>query len=418
MTKVSLLAVALSAGTVSSALAQTTTSDEQQANKAEITRDAATRTSLLTNDYGVNRNGGLTVWRQGDSSVTLSGQFQFRYTANFRNGGDGEETYTGGFGVRRAKLVAEADLNETWSVKLQGAFDRNGGSFELEDAWVDWELDDNWTIRAGQFKSPTLREELISSKRQQAVDRSVANETFNLGRTQGIMAIYGTDQWRFYASINDGARSENEDFVDPDEADIALAGRAEYLFAGDWSQLRDFAGWQGQEMAGMAGAAIAWETRGDTGGGNPTGTTMPEGWNLQATLDVQVEGNGWNAFGAFIYDYISPRGGDEVNNFAAVFQGGFFLDENNEIFGRYDFVAPDGDAFGDEDDWFNTITIGWNHYFIPESHASKFQLDFQYFINATTDTGIINGQDLSGIGLLRSQDDGQIAFRAQYQATF
>ena len=168
----------------------------------------------------------------------------------------------------------------------------------------------------------------------------------------------------------------------------------------------------------MVGGALEWESRGDTGGGNPTGSTMPEGWNLQATIDAQVEGNGWNVFGAFVYDYISPRGGDEVNNFGLVLQGGVFFDENNEIFGRWDFVAPDGDAFGDDDDWFNTLTVGWNHYFIPESHASKFQIDLQYFITSTAGTAIVNNQDLSGVGLLRTQDDGEFAIRAQYQATF
>jgi hypothetical protein len=412
MTKVSLLALAMSAGAAAPAFAQVT-SDEVQAHRAEIASDAATRTSLLTNDYAGAERGGVTVWRQGDSSVTLSGQFQFRYTMNIRDGQGAEEDFTHGFSVRRAKLIADADLNETWSVHMQGAFDRDGGAFILEDAWADWELDENWTVRGGQFKTPTLREELVSSKRQQAVDRSATNEAFNLDRTQGVMAMYNADKWRFIGAVTMGAYTSNSDFNSPSNADYAFTGRGEWLFAGDWSQLDDFAGWQGQEYAGLVGAAIHWQDGGSTGVGNVGATSDVSA--IQFTVDTQVEANGWNAFAAFIWNHVDPDGGSETDDLGIVLQGGVFVSDSDELFGRYDVIIPDSDTPGG-DDAFNTLTFGWNHYFIPESHASKFQVDLQWFFNATTDNGLVGAN--TGIGLLDSSEDTQFAIRAQYQATF
>jgi hypothetical protein len=414
MTKHSLLALALFAGTATSAQAQVAGGgagggggDWAEAERAELAADAATRTSLVSG----SEQGLLS--RQPDAGITFSGQFQFRYTLNVRDDEGNEEGFTHGFSVRRAKLIADTDLNETWSVHLQGAFDRDGGSFELEDAWADWELDDSWTLRFGQFKAPTLAEELASSKRMQAVDRSETNEVFNLDRTQGVMAIYTADKWDFMGSFNTGANTDNTEFNGANNADYGFTGRAEWIFGGDRDQLKDFSGWQGQEYAGKAGGAVHYQDGGSTGVGS-VGST-PDVSFIQATVDAQVEGNGWNAFGAFIWNHIDPSGGDELDNFGIVAQGGVFISASDELFGRYDVIVPDSDTPGG-DDSFNTITVGWNHYFIPESHASKFQLDLQWFLNATSDTGLVNANP--GIGLLDSANENQFAIRAQYAATF
>ena len=395
----------LLAGAAMSAVA-VANDDVQQSNRAELATDAATRTSLLTNDYG--------MLRQGDPAVNVSGQLQVRYTANIRDTADGstDESFTHGFSIRRAKIVVDADLNETWSVKLQGAFDRVGGTFILEDAYADWELDENWTVRGGQFKTPTLREELISSKRQQFADRSETNEVFNLGRTQGVMGRYAADQFRIDFMFGTGAGSANTDFNGANNADYAVSARGEYLIAGDWSQLRDFAGWQGQELAAMVGAAVHWQDGGNTGAGNTGSTADAE--LMQLTVDGQVEGNGWNAFAAFIYNSTKMAGGDRMNNFGLVVQGGVFVSESDELFGRYDGVFADSDL--PNDDPFNTVSFGWNHYFIPESHASKFTVDLQWFLNETTGNDLVSAN--TGIGLLNSSEKNQIALRAQYQATF
>jgi hypothetical protein len=370
-----------------------------------LAADAATRTSLLAPDH--------PALVQNGPGVEFGGQFQFRYTVNVRDEEGEEEAVTQGFSASRAKLFVDSDLNETWGVHLQGAFDSDGGAFSLEDAWTDWQLDESLTFRFGQFKVPTLAEELMSSGRLQAIDRSVTNEVFNLDRTQGFMFIYDTDRIRFLGSFNMGAASANTDFNGANNADYAFTGRFEYVFAGDKEQLEDFSGWQGQELAYKAGFAMHAQDGGESGINNTGATANVNAF--QTTGDFQIEGNGWNAFGAIVWNHVEPPGNIHVDNFGVVVQGGVFANPSNEFIARFDVVMPDSVIIGGDDD-FSTITVGWNHYFIPESHASKFQVDLQWFLNATTENGLVNPEP--EIGLLDSSNDSQFAIRAQYSATF
>jgi hypothetical protein len=227
------------------------------------------------------------------------------------------------------------------------------------------------------------------------------------------MAIYEADKMTFMGSFNMGANTDNTEFNAGNNADYGFTGRFEYVFAGDKAQLEDFSGWQGQEMAYKAGAAAHYQDGGSTGVGSVGAT--PDVNAIQLTGDFQIEGNGWNGFAAIIWNHVEPDGGTETDDIGIVLQAGVFATASDEFWARYDGIYPDSDSPGG-DDPFNTISVGWNHYFIPESHASKFQLDLQYFLDATTDNGLVSANP--GIGLLDTSEDGQFAIRAQYAATF
>lgn len=404
----------------SAALAQSTSLDQTRAYAAELTADAQGRSSLLTDGAATDKSS-LLHFQNGDATLDIGGQFQFRNTFNFRDAESmGDEDFTWGHEIRRMKFWFDGDLNETWSYKFQFATNRDGGGVFFEEGWADWHLNDNWTLRGGQFKVPTLREELISSKYQQFADRSLTNEIFNLDRTQGLMLIYEGDQFNLYLSVNDGSGNTslppstsgiNVPFESMAEADIGLTGRGEWFFAGDKSQLDDFAGWQNQDYAGALGGAIHYQTGGETGG--PTAD-----FDLyQITVDVQVEGGGWNAFAAGIWNHVEPEMGDDADTFGIVAQGGFFATPELELFGRWDIIIPDSDAAAD--DPFNTLSAGGTYYFIPNSHASKLTLDVQIFLDDPADTDLVAGTDgVPGIGFLGSDDSGEVAIRCQYQLLF
>jgi hypothetical protein len=166
-------------------------------------------------------------------------------------------------------------------------------------------------------------------------------------------------------------------------------------------------------MAGKAGAAVHFQDGGSTGVGSVGSTADVNA--IQLTGDVQIEGNGWNGFGALIWNHVDPAAGMELDNFGIVLQGGVFATASDEFFGRFDVVLPDSDTPGG-DDAFSTITVGWNHYFIPESHASKVQVDLQWFLESPSNNGLVSANP--GIGLLDSGNDSQFAIRAQYGASF
>jgi hypothetical protein len=383
------------------ALAGSTVGAPADLHTSDIARDALTRASLAEPMQGAA------------DPITFSGLFQFRYVSNVRDEEGAEEGFTHGFSVARTQLVADAALNETWSVHIQGEFGASGGVFALQDAWADWKLDENWTLRSGQFKTPFSRERLHSDARQLAVDRSVENSAFNLNRTQGIQAIYDSDSWRAWLCFNTGASSINNDFNGATNADYAFTGRGEYLFAGDWDQLKDFSGWQGQEAAGSVGVAAHYQSGGSTGVGS-VGSTV-DTTIIALTADAAYEGAGWSVFGALNWQNTDAAAApDSTDDFGALIQGGVFISANTELFGRFDIVVPDSDRAGD--DVFNTITVGVNHYFIPESHASKLTVDLQFFLTAPADNDLVNPNN--SVGLLQSANEGQMALRAQYQAAF
>lgn len=149
---------------------------------------------------------------------------------------------------------------------------------------------------------------------------------------------------------------------------------------------------------------------GDTNPSNPAGSAeMTTG-----TIDYSHVADGWNFFVAGIWQNMDPATGSDTDDFGFVAEGGFFVTDQDELFARWDSIYPDdNNAPADED--FNSITVGWNHYFVPESHAAKFTLDVAWYLDETT-TSIVNTSD--GHNLLADSEDGQLALTAQMQFLF
>ncbi|MCZ7632018.1 MAG: OprO/OprP family phosphate-selective porin [Phycisphaerales bacterium] len=163
--------------------------------------------------------------------LRVGGQVQFRYIANFRDSDDAtdDSDFGGGFETRRTKInFSGTTLSKDLSFRIVAAFDRTGdGAFKLEESWLRYKLGDGWSVRAGQFKLPFLREENVSSSAQLAADRSVANEVFNQDFSEAVEFARESEWWRLLAAVSDGFGSRNTAFFSPKEADVALTGRVE-----------------------------------------------------------------------------------------------------------------------------------------------------------------------------------------------
>lgn len=358
----------------------------------DVVGDAQGRTSLL---------GGQSA------AIRPFAQLQLRYVINSRDEvGPGQEDTAIGFQARRTKIGAEADV-ERFKIKVIGAFDRDGGTFVLEDAIFSWDMDDNWTGQAGQFKLPFLKEESISSTRQLAAERSITNEFFNQDRSQGVMFTFTDENFRFFGAFSDGFGTANTDFTSGAEADYAFTARGEWKWEGDWTSFEDFTNLTG-ETAGAVGAAAHWQD------GGSTFATM-DTQVMALTVDVQYETGQWNLYGAGIWRSIDPAGGTNVDDLGLLAQAGYLFGEerNWEVFARYDLIIPDDDSGGDPDD-FHTLTGGVNHYF--QEHNAKFTADLSWFLTEQTSMGgATNAPASTGTGLLTSGDDSQYTVRVQMQ---
>lgn len=419
-------ALFLVAGLASVAIAQDPTLDQSRAELANMKADAANRTSLLAAGAEAGHDEKGFYMADGENfRLNVGGQIQFRYNMNFRDedsSAGADDEFTHGFQTRRTKLEFWGNvINPNLHYKVVGAFDRDeGGSFQLEDAWVAYDFNENLTMTWGQFKAPFMREELVSSKYQLAADRSTMNEVFNQDRSQGIQLEWHNDNFRILGAFTDGFYTDNTDFTSGAEADFALTGRIEYNTTGDWARYKDFTSWRSADKIGLIfGGAGHWQSEGDTGGTGPLASGGDaEYWAL--TGDIGVEGKGWNLFGSVVWSNVDVDGGIDADNWAFNIQGGVFITNKDELFARWDMIFPDDDLSGSDDDDFTTITFGWNHYFVEESHAAKFTLDLLWYLEATGDFGGSTFAETTstGINLLPSDDDDQWGIRAQFQLLF
>lgn len=391
-TKMLCLIAGSALGWCGAAMAQST--DQGKAYQADLLADAQGKTSMLA--------------APAVGAPEIHGQIQFRYIWNTRDESGDDNDSTAGFQTRRTKIWAEGEIAEGWGYNVRLAFDRDGGSAMLENAYVTYQADDAWQILWGQFKLPFMREELVSSSKQLAVDRSITNELFNQDYSQGVQATFQQDAWRFMGAFSDGFATGNTDFTSGAEADFALTARGEFMGAGEWDNFTDFTSWKEAPFGWMIGGAAHWQSGGET-----VGTVDMDAWAV--TLDASFEGNGWNAFVAGVFRNVDIGAGDDTEDFGWNAQGGIFLSADWELFGRFAQIFPDSDAGGAKT--FHEFAVGFNHYVIPESHAAKFTVDLVVWPNAVDGSNRLVGPN-TGIGLLADTGDPQWALRGQFQLLF
>lgn len=378
----------------------------------DVLADADTRATLLQNGLTAGYDKHFFIGSpDGNFLLQFYGKLQTRYIYNHSDQADVADDDRGGFSVRRMELywkgqVLSPDL--TYKVKL--AANRGTGSVGLDDMIIGYRLTDHWQLSAGQFKAPFLREFLVSSGRQQAVERSYVNHTFNVNRTQGLQLTYSDDTWNVAAMVHDGANSKNRDFH-ADRTDIALTTRGELLLAGDWKQFKDFASWPGDDFGLMIGGAFDYEL-------GETGDVIDQPDVLEYTADLSAEFGGWNVFAAFVGQHISSGGLPGADQFGLLVQAGaFVIQDKMDVFARYEYLDLDGLFYNNRigtmrptaHDEISLLTIGTNYYF--KTHSAKFSLDTVWVLDPLPDGD-------TGAGLLASPGDDQVVLRAQFQLMF
>lgn len=351
----------------------------------------------------------LSVLNTSSANLKLGVQLQFRYDVNLRDDDAlGDDDTTIGFSMRRAKVEGSGAITDSMKGKFVIAFDRATGDAVLEDALVDWDINDTLSATIGQFKLPFAREESVSSKRQLFHERSSANETFNQDRSQGVQLNLAGDAWRAAVAFSDGFNSDNTSFNSDDEADYALTARAEFkLGDAGWKAYDQFTSFRGSPAGAMIGAAAHWQSAGDT---NPSLAENVE--MLGFTADASYMGDGWNLFGSVVW-MNEDDGTDDFDDVGVVVQGGLFFTDQLEGIARWSAVFPDSERTDDED--YSDVALGLNYYIVPESHAAKLTAAVVYAFDATSESIVSTS---TGHNLLASDEDAQIGLTLQLQLLF
>jgi hypothetical protein len=412
------------------AFAQDSTGNQDRAYAAEMMADAQTRTSLLQAG-GSGHDGAFNLSdASGNYRLNIGGFTQFRYYLNFRDGdvgGGGHDSgFTNGFEATRTDLIFSGNvINPNTTFYIRTEFNSNG-DFDLLDAYGKYAFDNGTGLIWGQYRAPVFRETLVAETGQLTAEYSLTGTVFDPDRTQGIAVDYRGDSFYGIFSFNDGGDARNSSYSGTGEADYGLTARVEGKLAGEWNRFDDFTSFRNQDFAALIGGAVHYQQTGNTAaftsGNVPAFQT--QGNAFLYTVDASLEGNGWNVYGAFLGLHSDPDAGSSVDNFGGIIQGGIFVTDNVELFGRWDGLFADEDLGGitsDGDDNLNTFTVGVNNYFVPDSHAAKLTVDLQYLVEQPSATafnlGGINSTN-NTLGLLPDSDDGQFAIRIQMQLMF
>ncbi len=384
----------------------------------------------------------------GDAAtLKVGGLIQFRYHANWRSDGTAtapagtitkDDDFTSGFASGKTKIWMKGNAAENLEYGIQGDFSSSSGSFALDDAFFRYIFSDTFAVKGGQFKLPILREENISDQYQLAAQRSIVNNIFTQGRSQGVQAEFTQDAFSAMVAFSDGIRTRNTDWNSSSESDWAITGRLNYVISGDAKQFVDFTSGKGEAYAAMVGGALHYQGGQNTGDGSDAAANAFTANFLLYTLDAQFEGDGWNVFGAFVGSNTDPEAAAEESTsaYGVVVQGGVFIDNSWELFGRWDALFADQKADGAtnlDPDAFHFLTAGVNYYLIPKKHTMKATFSVIVALNETYDLQNFNvlagtggtapagtGTSLpySAGGILGDIDTGEIGLSAQVQVVF
>ncbi len=337
------------------------------------------------------------VQANSNTSLHVSGDLQFRYTANFGQENVSRNDFEGGFSLPSTRLRFNGTVN-SFDYTIVGAFNESDGTANLQDAFVGYGWN-NYRLQMGQFRLPFMHEVNVDEIHQLSASRSVVAELFGQGRSQGVQLSADAGNFRFTGAFSDGFGSENTSFTDSTESDSALTGRVEWLLNGNFSSYNDFTSEVNADMTTVLGVAAHYEDAQDHR-------------LFSYTADFSFEKNGWNAFAAGVGRNVEDNNGDSMNDWALMGQTGYRLTNDVEIFGRYEYINPDSDR--NIEDNYSFATAGVNYYLY--GHAAKLTADAVYSVDRTD--GLNSMGDFSDTALLGSAEEGETALRLQFQLVF
>lgn len=404
----------------------------------EVLADAETRTSMIDTVFLGGHQGSNFMLRSEDGGYLLkiAGMVQFRYMLSTSDDAatgtppanpltDLDDTRAG-FEMRRARIIAKGHIiDPSWQYLVLLQVNRGTGDLELLDSWVKKQLDENWSIIAGQRKIPVWREWQTVAAVQSFVERSLLTAQFAGSYTQGIEVHYVTDPVRAMVSLGDGASNTNAAWETEDVEGFSLAGRVEFMLAGDWKHYQQcWQAWPDDGDLAVIGAGFLWQ-QGEFG---TTYTPPPppgslasgdEPQRLTWSVDYATEMFGVSLYAAVIGNHLTEMDtvGD-LNQYGVLLQAGFFVNDDWEVVGRYEWGDLDVPTVDD----LSILTIGATRYF--KRHELKITTDVGYSFGALNTFTDANGNrfgwasDATGWRSDAPGSDGQIVFRTKLQLMF
>ena len=188
------------------------TDEYVQARNSELMRQMLQEFATESHSYAADtglvagyKNGFFIKSTDDQFQLNIKSLFQFRHGYLYSDdgdrklningtraaGGNGADCSANAFEIERARLKLDGHIMKDLLYTLQFEFDDDGDNAgRLIDYYVKYSFMPELGVRVGRGKEAFGKQENTSSGKFMLVDRSLANEVFNLGRGTGIEA-YG-----------------------------------------------------------------------------------------------------------------------------------------------------------------------------------------------------------------------------------
>ncbi|WP_435139558.1 porin [Formosa sp. A9] len=335
----------------------------------------------------------------------IESRLQFRFaTPSDQNPVTYDEVYSKNetvFKINRARLKVGGHAFQPW---LQYYWEYELSQSNLLDFRVMVEKLPFLKLKVGQWKTYYNRERVISSGKQQMVDRSILTRPFTLDRQQGV-EFFGRISANKYADFNYNLSvltGMGRGATENDDSNLMYVGRLQYNLFG---RALDFTGSDLEfhdKFTGLIAVAAATNrspyTRfSQSGGGQLTG--FEDGIDGQYRIEQHLletafmyRGLSWqNEFHyKEIFDHVQQQ---TTTLKGAYFQAGYFFNsiwpsfpKPLEVSGRYTYYIPDTHLSGNTEEEFG-IAINW----FFNGHRNKLTSEFTYFNFQEQNEDLSNG---------------------------
>lgn len=388
--------------------------EQQQAALAQTLHDADRHSGMMMDSMGMTAgyddkahrffiasDDGNFVWRpwlhMQFRDVTLDRQ-------NNYYSGKGKDLIDNGFEMRRMRFGFDGNIFSpdvtyffNWAtVRANGSSNVTGSSGAtagttigtvsnnlggvplLEEAWVKYRFHDtHWYIQAGQIKDPVEHDQIVSSRYQHGIERSLIGDIFFNGDafTEGATIIYdqGKDgPFRAQAGVNHGMRSANTNFfsTETNAYNYGVVGRAEYKFFGRWQDYGQIGAIEIKEPLLVAGVGTDYSERGRAGQTVSAADVTygdPAGLSFYGALANRYTTHNFGIYtqsptGASIAAPPANVAGRATEEYGIVAEAGYVIANHIEPYGRFEYMHLQGQrATGPA--WVQALTAGCNFYF-------------------------------------------------------
>ncbi|WP_299163369.1 porin [uncultured Eudoraea sp.] len=305
------------------------------------------------------------------------------------------------FKINRARLKVGGNAFAPW-LKYYWEYELGQGNLLDFRLMVEkWEF---LKFKAGQWKTYYNRERVISSGKQQMMDRSILNRPFTIDRQQGI-SVYGrifpktlTDISYYFSVLTGAGRGSTQN----DDSHLMYVGRLQWNFLGrELEMTGSDLDYHEKPTALLAFGALTnrspYTRFSQSGGGQLNGFEegIPGQYRVkQALIETafMYRGFSWQQELHFkdISDKVNETNTELYGNYV---QAGYFLNglwkkipKPLEVAGRYSFYVPNStiSSFKEEE-----YALAFNWFFAK--HRNKLTTDITYFNIKTTNTDIPKG---------------------------